>query len=1108
MLLGGVIAAATMLMLSKLRNDAIVDGGRELENLALVLAEYTDRAFQSVALVEANLLEQAQARRPVTHEDFERQMSGQAVHLMLRDKASGMPHVGSLTLINADGKLINFSRFWPLPTIDVTDRDFFQALKSNSQLTYYLGEPVLNRATGSWTLHLVRRVSGPHGEFFGLILGAMEMDYFERYFGTIALGEGSSITLIRQDGRFLARYPHVENGSHLSFGGSPLFKDVLAKAQSGVSRLTSLSDGQDRLVAGRKLTNYPLVMAVGRPVRVILADWNHQATYLISAALATVLLVGSVIWLSARQLTARLHENNEQLMSAINNMSQGLCMFDATARLVVCNERYRQVYGLSSEVVTPGCSLRDLLGYRKEVGTFSGDAEQYAATLISEMAQGKTTDYVGELADGRSIAVVNWPMAGGGWVATHEDITESKRREASFRLLFENSPVPMWVYDVETLRFLAVNDAAVAHYGYSRDQYRVMTVYDIRPVEDHERFRQFMQTDRGVHEGEQIWRHRKADGTDIEAAVYSRSLTYEGRSAALVAVHDVTSVRRADRQREQTERFLNAIIENIPVSIIVKEPHDRRYVLINRAAEELYGISRERVIGKTPDELFAKPTADLIRANDEQSLKFPHQLFFHSREVETPANGNHKIATKRLTILSDDGKPEYLLGLVEDITERARAEERIAHMAHHDALTDLPNRALLRERLDTGLAFMRRGDSLAVHYLDLDHFKSINDTLGHGVGDELLKVVAERLRGCVRDSDTVARLGGDEFAIVQIGLADITDAADMAQRILDLFKAPFELNGHHVTTDVSVGIAIAPNDGTDVDQLLKNADLALYGAKADGRGTYRFFESEMDVRMKARHSLEIDLRHALAKGEFELHYQPQINLLSNQVCGCEALLRWHHPERGMISPTEFIPVAEETGLIVALGEWVVRQACTDAATWPADVKVAINISPAQLMNQNLLPMVVNALAASGLKAARLEFEITEAVLLQNNDRTMATLHQLRELGARIALDDFGTGYSSLSYLRRFPFDKIKIDRSFIQDLAGEGGALAIVQAIMNLAFSLNMTTTAEGVETEEQLEIVRALGCTELQGFLFSSARPAKDVRPLFERQVRLASVA
>jgi diguanylate cyclase (GGDEF)-like protein/PAS domain S-box-containing protein len=1066
--------------------------------------------LQAVALVEANVVEQVQSRRLQSPEDFERLLSSQAAHLVLKDKASGMPHVSSLATVNAKGTLFNFSRSWPSPRIDVSDRDFFQALKSNPQLTYYLGEAVRNRTTGSWIITLARRVSGPNGELLGLVSSAIEMDYFERYFGTIALGDGSSIALVRADGKVLARYPrlHIEDRSLVSFRDTPLFKQALAQASSGIVQQPSLTDASEQLVAGRKLANYPMTVVVGRPVQAILSDWNNQAVYLGGAALATVLVLSGVLFLSARQMTAHLHEHNEQLNSAINNMSQGLCMFDADARLVVCNERYRQMYGLSADVVKPGCALEDLLRHRAETGTFSGDIERYTADLLTPMRQAKTTDYVVVLADGRSISVVNWPMAGGGWVATHEDITESKRREASFRLLFEHSPVPMWVYDVETLRFLAVNDAAVAHYGYSHDQFRTMTVCDIRPVEERERFRHFVHAYGGAHEDEQTWRHLKADGCEIQVGIYSRTMTYEGRAASLVAVHDLTSIRRADKQREQSERFLNAIIENIPVSIIVKEPHEQRYVLVNRAAEDLFGLPREKMIGKTSQDLFGQAGADLIRRNDEQLLNSPHQLFFHSHEIETPANGKHKVASKRLTILDDDGKPEYLLGLVEDVTERARAEERIAHMAHHDALTDLPNRTLLRERLEAALVYARRGESLAVHYLDLDHFKSINDTLGHSIGDELLKMVAERLRGCVREADTVARLGGDEFAIVQIGLNDITDAADLAQRILDLFRAPFEPGGHHITTDVSVGIAIAPNDGTEADQLLKNADLALYGAKADGRGTYRFFETEMDVRMKVRHSLEIDLRHALSNGEFELHYQPQINLLSNQVCGCEALLRWRHPERGMISPSEFVPVAEETGLIVALGEWVVRQACADAATWPAGIKVAINISPAQLMNQNLLPMVVNALAGSALQADRLEFEITEAVLLQNNEKTMAALHQLRGLGARIALDDFGTGYSSLSYLRRFPFDKIKIDRSFIQDLAGEGGALAIVQAIMNLAFSLNMTTTAEGVETEEQLEIVRALGCTELQGYLFSPAKPAKDIVTLFTRETTLASVA
>jgi diguanylate cyclase (GGDEF)-like protein/PAS domain S-box-containing protein len=1108
LLLVSVLAAAPALVISKLRNDALAEGGRELENLTFVLAEHVDRVFQAVARTEVNLIDQMQTRGLLTPADFQEQTSDRSVFLMLKDQMGAIPYVGSLMLISARGQLLNVSGEWPAPHIDVSDQDFFKAFVSDPQLTSYLGEPVHDRVTGSLNVHLARRISGPHGEWLGLIVGAVAVDYFERYFGTIEPEDDASITLARDDGRFLARYPHVAVDAP-SFKHDPLLEYLLSRSSFGVAREASRADGQDRLIAGRRLADYPLVLAIGRPVREILADWNNQAAYLAGAAVASVLLVGAITFLCTRRLTGRLHETNEQMIAAINNMSQGLCMFDAGARLVVCNERYRKLYNLSAVAAKPGCSLRDLLRARAEAGTFSGDVERYIVDLLREMEQGKTTDYVMELANGRSIAVVNWPMIGGGWVATHEDITEAKGREASFRLLFEHSPVPMWIYDTETLQFLAVNDAAVDHYGYRRDQYESMTVCDICQPEDWDQFHEFLHKRRGPEAGQRIWRHWKADGAEIQVVAYGQAMTYEGRPASLVAVRDVTSLQRAEKQREQGKRFLHAIIENIPVSIVVRQPRDNRYVFINRAAEDLFGVPREDMVGRTPHDVLTQRSADLVDADDQKLFKAPHQLFFHSHDLETRANGVHKVASKRLAIFGDDGEPEYMLGLIENITDRARAEERIAHLAHHDTLTDLPNRALLRERLEAALAYVRHGDSLAVHYLDLDHFKSINDTLGHTVGDELLKAVAERLCGCVRDTDTVARLGGDEFAIVQTGLRDIKDAADLAQRILDLFKDPIEPGGHHVVTDVSIGIAVAPHDGVNADQLLKNADLALYGAKADGRGTYRFFESEMDVRMKRRHSLEIDLRRAIASGEFELHYQPQINARSNRICVCEALLRWRHRDRGFIAPSEFIPVAEETGLIVALGEWVLRQACADAAAWPADVKVAVNISPAQLMNQNLLPMVVNSLAASGMQPSRLEFEITEAVLLQNNEKTIAALYQLRQLGARIALDDFGTGYSSLSYLRRFPFDKIKIDRSFIEDVSGENGALAIVQAIMNLAVSLNMTTTAEGVETEEQLEIVRALGCTELQGYLFSTARPAHEIVALIRGQKeQLASVA
>ena len=566
-----------------------------------------------------------------------------------------------------------------------------------------------------------------------------------------------------------------------------------------------------------------------------------------------------------RQREEELQAQNLRFDAALNNMSQALLMFDSSARLVISNNRYQEMYGLPAEIVKPGRLLRELLEHRKDNGTFADEPDRYVENLMAVIAEGKTWSQLIELPDGRTISVLNHPMAGGGWVATHEDITE-----------------------------------------------------------------------------------------------------------------------------------------------------------------------------------------------------------------------------------------------------RRRAEKQIAHMARHDALTDLPNRVLLQDRLAQALAELPRDKRLAVLYLDLDNFKSVNDTLGHQIGDELLKTVAGRLRNCVREVDTVARVGGDEFAVIHTGIEQPNDAAVLARQICDAVKEPCELHGHAVIVDTSIGIALAPGDGSDPTELLKNADMALYRAKADGRGTYRFFEPAMDARMKTRRTLELALRMALVNGEFELHYQPLVNLEDRRITCCEALIRWHHPERGLIPPAEFIPIAEEIGLIVPLGEWVLRQACADAMQWPADIKVAVNLSPIQVMNQNLVAVVVGALAAAGLPASRLEVEITESVLMQNSEATLATLHRLRELGVKISMDDFGTGYSSLSYLRSFPFDKIKIDRCFISGLATGDDSVAIVLAIAGLAKHLGIATTAEGVETKQQLQQVRALGCSEMQGFLFSAPRRNEEIMQLLRTRVdqEAASIA
>jgi diguanylate cyclase (GGDEF)-like protein len=455
-----------------------------------------------------------------------------------------------------------------------------------------------------------------------------------------------------------------------------------------------------------------------------------------------------------------------------------------------------------------------------------------------------------------------------------------------------------------------------------------------------------------------------------------------------------------------------------------------------------------------------------------------------------------------------------LLGVACLVQRRARekrqADLRLEYLAHHDALTGLPNRVRLREHLETALTTVSPDNIVAVLYLDLDRFKEVNDTLGHLMGDALLKRVAERLRVCVREADMIARLGGDEFAIIQKATPQPQEATALAVRIIETLTAPFDLSGTQVNVDTSIGIALWPTDGADSEQLLKNADLAVYRAKSDGRGTYRFFEAEMDQRMQERRRLEADLRLALLNGEFELHYQPLLNLESEKICGFEALLRWNHRQRGKVGPSEFIPLAEDTGLIVPIGEWVLRQACRQAASWPSHLMMAVNVSPIQFKGHNLVQLVVSALAAAGLAAQRLEIEITESVILQDGEGAFSTLTQLHELGVSIALDDFGTGYSSLSNLRKFPFDKIKIDRSFISDLSDANvDAIAVVRALARLGASLGMKTTAEGVETKQQLEHARAEGCTEIQGFYISRPVAAEEmVREFLQTKNEVATAA
>jgi len=856
-LLIAAIAVGATIMAGNFRERALRNSERELENTVLLLARHFDHQFADVLVVQNDLIAFMRSNGIATAENYKRRMSGHDIHLMLKSKLEAMTYVGGLNVFDADGNLINTSTAWPAPKVNSADRGYFRIFQSSPQSPEMLVEPVYSRITGVWTTVIARKVIGSRGEFLGVIGRGIEPANFEKFFATVALGAGASISMHHRDGTLLARYPHVPELIGKNFKSGPPEQRRVFDVPRSTSHLASPIDGEDRLIASRALTNLPLVIVASTTTATALADWREQTAILVAVTGFSVLAIAALLFLVVRKLShqhraskQRLTLEKHRLDTAVNNMTQGLLLFDSNQQLIICNKRYLEMYGLSADIVKPGCSFREVIAHRKDTGSFVGDVDHYVATVLRDVTQRNVM--VISTPDGRSIQVVNEPVADGGWLATHEDITE-----------------------------------------------------------------------------------------------------------------------------------------------------------------------------------------------------------------------------------------------------RRRAEERITHLAHYDALTELPNRTLFHERLKRELAHLSPDRQLAVLYIDIDEFKSVNDSLGHMIGDELLKSVSASLARCARKSDFVARLGGDEFAIVQTGIDDTDDVMRLVSRIFEAIRSPYQCLGHQVTTDASIGIALAPQDGSDIDQILKNADLAMYAAKAAGRRTYRFFEPDMEAEVRARRSLEMDLRQALVDGGFEVYYQPCLGLQSNAITGCEALVRWRHPQRGMISPAEFVPLAEDTGLINQLGEWVLTTACKEAATWPGNIRLAVNVSPIQFRTGTLALRVMAALAESGLAAGRLELEITEAVLIRDDEAALAVLHDLRAIGVRIALDDFGTGYSSLSYLQRFPFDKIKIDRCFITDIAEPKGSSCIVQAVVNIAAERQMTTTAEGVETEAQRDLLRELGCSEMQGYLFSPPKPAAEIRPM-----------
>ncbi|MFS8110292.1 EAL domain-containing protein [Rhizobium jaguaris] len=675
-----------------------------------------------------------------------------------------------------------------------------------------------------------------------------------------------------------------------------------------------------------------------------------------------------------------------------------------------------------------------------------------------------------------------------------------------FRSLFKTHPSPMWVYDPETLRFLIVNDAARDLYGYSDDDYADMTVLDIRPPQERERMANAVQRRSDVEKA-QRWTHLKANGQTFEVLTYGREIRFDGGAAILAIVQDRTEVNAARRQVTDTRSLLDSIVDNLPVGVFVKDmAKDGRYILFNEACGAIIGRQAKDVLGKSDRAIFSAEQTAVFRRQDERAFETASTIGFEET-IEGLDGVSRILRTAKRVLPAPKGQaPRYLLGITQDVTEERGVEAKLAHLAMHDSLTGLPNRAFFSESIVRQVAAATQDMPIALLYLDVDHFKHINDSKGHAAGDALLCQVAQRLLRLSERSDLVARLGGDEFALV-LKMTDAGRARRLADLLLLSLAAPFDLDGVREHVSCSIGIAVAPEHAADADVLMRDADLALYAAKESGRSTYRFYQTEMRLEAERRHLLTIELREALQNDEFELYYQPVVRLDNDKLSGFEALIRWRHPERGLIAPLEFISVAEETGMIVQIGEWVLREACRTASQWPNHLKIAINLSVYQFRHASLLATVVSVLDESGLRPERLEIEITESILLSEVEQSLPLLRALKELGIRIAIDDFGTGYSSLSYLRSFAFDKIKLDRSFVAGMETDPGNLAIVRAVVGIASGFNALTLAEGIETEEQLGKLRAEGYSEVQGFLLGKPMPRKDAEALIFSEVHPANM-
>ena len=819
------------------------------------------------------------------------------------------------------------------------------------------------------------------------------------------------------------------------------------------------------------------------------------------------LLIGSVVvasflgaiglWILSALRKARRAQlrRNAFVSSALNHLNQGVVMTDVRERIVFCNDRYLEIYGLSRADIRRNMTGTELLELRRDRGVLDVSAEDFFARAAAP------DGLVTELPGGRSVLVRYFPLPNGGSVATHLDCTDQRklsRKLASttqfLESVLDNVPVCVAAKNIEDGRYIFANRAFERFSRFSRDHivgkradeiFRPETATSIEAAD-----RAALNAPEGYHRSEFVVERGSQKRVLASNRVVARNET--GKPEFLIALFDdVTDRRSLSRELENSKKFLELVVDNIPVSLIVQRVSDGRYLLANRSAETILNRRREDAAGLTAADIFNQREAKLIIARDEAAIR-KRSMIAEEHPISTK-DGLRLFLTRRMTVLDDAGEPQYLIKTHEDVTDRRQTESRMAHMAYHDGLTDLPNRAAFLQALTQMIeACAGTDEEFAVLCVDLDGLKEINDVYGHATGDKVLIEVAQRLQGAARGG-VVARLSGDEFGLIIDGKQPAAGIA-LAEQAAEALGQDFAIDGKSVRTGLTTGIAVFPHNGSDAASLLANSGAALFRAKAKSRGTISLFEPDMDQQIRDRRVLHQELSVAIKNGELSLYYQPQAvagaSVAASEIIGFEALARWHHPVRGFVPPGDFIPIAEESGLIVEMGEWILREACREAASWTVPLQVAVNLSPAQFTHGDLVGLVHSILLETGLTPDRLELEITEGVLIEDFDRGLSLLRRLKALGVRISMDDFGSGYSSLSYLQAFPFDKIKIDRAFVINLGRNPQSAAIVRAVIDLGHGLEMSIVAEGVETEAQLGFLSEEGCDAVQGYLIGRPAP------------------